>query len=224
MDIVKTLSFIHLKASFQTLKLKQKFFLLVFLLSLFLNLIPHETYAFQIKAPTASQAILVFDMNDKSYQDVIDSWNTILSNDYNHEKTRAQAVRQGQLTVKVTQYLKEQNSPLANYSQVLTSVKNWKQIVALANAESSLCRNYPVTKANCWGVGGASLWDFGNNLGDGILAMNQFLAKYPLRSPLKYSQMTFKQMNGLYKQPAAAHWLYNAQSTYDDLSVIEKSL
>ena len=197
---------------------------MVFLLSIFLNLIPHQTYAFQIKAPTADKPILVFDMNDKSYQDILDSWSTILSNNYTHEKVRVEAVKQGQLTTKVRDYLEGQRSPLAEYAQVLTSVKNWKQIVALANAESTLCRNYPVSKANCWGVGGAALWDFGNNLGDGILEMNKFLVQYPLRSNIKYSQMTFKQMNGLYKQPAAAHWLYNAQSTYDDLSTIEKSI
>lgn len=224
MDIIKTLASFHLKASFSNLKLKQKVFLMTFLLSLFLNLVPHATYAYQIKVPTTKDAVLVFDMNDKSYQNIIESWNTILSNNYTHEKVRVEAVKQGQLTTRVRAYLAGMNSPLADYASVLTSVKNWKEIVALSNAESSMCRNYPTDKANCWGVGGASLWDFGNNLGDGILQMNQFLGKYPLRSPVKYSQMTFKQMNGLYKQPAAEHWLYNAQSVYDDLSIIEKSI
>jgi hypothetical protein len=36
--------------------------------------------------------------------------------------------------------------------------------------------------------------------------------------------MSFDEMNGLYKQPAAAHWAYNAQTVYDDLSAIENSL
>src|SRR6185436_4638665 len=110
------------------------------------------------------------------------------------------------------------------YANVLVSVSNWKQIIALANAESTLCRNYPVAKSNCWGVGGAKLWDMGSNLGDGILSMNQFLTMYPRNSNVKYAQMTFKQMNGLYKQPAANHWLYNAQSVYDDLTSLEKNI
>src|SRR6185503_10533192 len=182
MDIVQKLTFVQLKASFRTMKLKQKFYLVVFLFSLIVNLVPHETYAFQIKAPTADKPILVFDMSDKSYQDIMDSWSIIISNNYKHEIVRKEAVKKGELTTKVKDYLQEQASPLADYADVLTSVKNWKQIVALANAESTLCRNYPVSKANCWGVGGSSLWDFGNNLGDGILGMNKFLAQYPLRS------------------------------------------
>ena len=64
----------------------------------------------------------------------------------------------------------------------------------------------------------------GNDLGDGIMAMNRFLNAYPKLSQLKYSQMSFEQMNGLYKQPAAKHWIVNNQIVYNDLTVLEKSL
>jgi|GEM_PF-1824155 hypothetical protein len=225
MDIVRILTLAHLKASYQTLKLKQKFFLIIFLLSLILNLVPQKTYAVTIRIPPIRKVPpLVFDLNDKSYQDLLDSISLSLTDKFRREKVRQQLVKRGVLASKVEKYLESQGSPLAKYTTVLISVKNWKQIVALANAESSLCRNYPVNYANCWGVGGSSLWDFGNNLGDGILAMDRFLNQYPLHSPVKYSQMSFQRMNGLYKQPAAQHWVYNAQSVYDDLAAIEKSI
>jgi hypothetical protein len=224
MDIVKKLTFAHFKASLQSLKPKQKFFLQIFLLALILNLIPHETHALTIKAPTARKPILVFDTSDKSYQNIIDAFNATFAYNTKNESVRMEAFKRGQLTVKVKTYLTANRSPLAEYADVLVSTKNWKKIVALANAESTLCRKYPTTTANCWGVGGSNLWDFGNSLSDGILGMNKFLNNHPTRSSVKYAEMSFKQMNGLYKQPAANHWLYNAQSVYDELSILEKSI
>ncbi len=224
MDIVRIRTFAHFKASFGKLYPKQKFFLLVFLFAIFLNLIPHQTYAFTYKAPTSRQPVLVFDLNDKTYEDIITAWNASMGRRFLDEKSRQEAIRVGKLTIKVQSYLTSRGSPLADYAPILVTTKNWKQIVALSNAESSLCRNYQEKLSNCWGVGGANLWDMGNNLGDGILSMSKFLSQYPARSKVKYSQMTFNQMNGLYKQPAAAHWLYNAQSVYDDLVAIEKSI
>ncbi|OGE73965.1 MAG: hypothetical protein A3I07_04130 [Candidatus Doudnabacteria bacterium RIFCSPLOWO2_02_FULL_42_9] len=228
MDIVRKLTLTNgipqIKASFATMKPKQKFFLQLFLFALLLNLIPHQSHAWTIKAPTSKEPILVFDENDKAYQDIIDSINYVLRGKQNNEEVRKQAVRQGHLRIKVKNYLETKKSPLAEHTDILITMPNWKRIVALANAESSMCRKYPVSLANCWGVGGSNLWDMGNNLGDGIMEMNKFLENYPLRSNVKYAQMTFKQMNGLYKQPAKAHWLYNVQVIYDDLNNIEKSI
>ncbi len=226
MDIVKKLTFNHfkVKASFETLRPKQKFFLSVFLLALFLNLFPHETQALTIKAPTARKPILVFDLNDTTYKDLLNAYNETFKLRQEDEAVRKEAFKRGQLTVKLKVYLDAQRSPLAEHADVLVSVKNWKKIVALANAESTLCRKYPIPTANCWGVGGSNLWDFGNSLADGILGMNKFLNNYPLKSKVKYTDMSFKQMNGLYKQPAAAHWLYNAQSIYDEMTILEKSV
>ncbi len=224
MDIIRVLTFVHLKASLETLKPKQKFFLGIFVFALLLNLIPHKTYAFSITPPTARKPVLIFDTSDKSYMALLSNIKLNWEGKQRNEAQRQQAIRQGKLASKVGQYLTIKNSPLAEYSSVLVSVKNWKQIVALANAESTLCRKYITSTANCWGVGGSNLWDFGNDLGDGILGMNNFLTNYPARSKVKYAQMTFKQMNGLYKQPAADHWLYNVQVIYDELNALEKSL
>jgi hypothetical protein len=137
--------------------------------------------------------------------------------------TRVFAYEQQRLTQEVQAYLVSQRSPLAEYASTLVTLKNWKQIVALANAESTLCRNYPEALANCWGVGGSALWDMGDNLGQGVVKMNQFLNTNP-KGPVKYAQMSFDRMNGLYKKPAAAHWAYNAETVYDDLAQIENSL
>ena len=224
MDIFKKLTFNDLKASFEKLKPKQKFYLLVFLLSLVLNLIPHETYAFTIKAPTASEPILVFNLSDDSVENYLEAWSAILTDQYRRQEIVAQAQRQQKLTQKIETYLAARNSPLAKFAPTLVTVKNWKKIIALSNAESTLCRFYPKSTANCWGVGGSDLWDFGNDLHDGIIGMNRFLNEYPKKMSTKYSQMSFERMNGLYKQPPGAHWVFNAKVIYDDLTVIESSL
>jgi hypothetical protein len=224
MDIVKKLTLAHLKASLATLKPKHKLFLHIFLLALVLNLFPHESHAWTIQAPTARKPILVFDIKDTSIQETIDVIKSTFTDKQKIEAQRQEALKRGKMIVKLRQYLEANKSPLAEHAGVLVSTKNWKKIIALANAESTMCRRYPTSTANCWGVGGSNLWDFGSDLSDGVLGMNKFLNNYPLRSTVKYTDMPFKQMNGLYKQPAAAHWLYNVQSVYDELTILEKSI
>jgi hypothetical protein len=87
-----------------------------------------------------------------------------------------------------------------------------------------MCRRYIERLANCWGVGGSDLWDMGENLGEGVVAMNRFLNVAPMRSSIKYSQMNFEQMNGLYKQPPGDHWVYNNLEVYNELTALEKNL
>ncbi len=229
MDIIPRLTLseinVDLKASFASLKLKQKFFIQLFLVAIIMTLLPHESaLAFTIKAPTAREPILVFDTSDKAYQEILYILNSNLLSKTQNESQRQEAIKRGKLSIKIKDYLTTKKSPLAEYSNLLINTPNWKRIVALSNAESGMCKNYPVQTANCWGVGGANLWDMGTNLGDGIAEMNDFLSQYPLRSKVKYFQMTFKQMNGLYKQPAAPHWLYNVQVIYDELTAIENSI
>ena len=224
-DIIRKIKIPHLKASFETLALKHKFVIVLCLLSFSTTLMPHEAYGSQAKSQRSdTQPLLVFNLSDTGYQDYIDGISQVLTQQYRQQQLELQAMRQKKLTEEVQAYLENQGSPLANYASTLVTVRNWKKILALANAESSLCRNYPVNKANCWGVGGAKLWDFGSNLGDGVIAMNHFLNNYPLSSHIKYSQMTFARMNGLYKQPPAQHWVDNAQTVYNDLTNIEQNL
>jgi len=225
LDIIRKIKFPHLKASFETLALKHKFFLILFLLSLISTIIPHETYALAANAQTNDQGpTLIFNAGNSDYQDYLDQLSQDATDKYYQEKLLAEQMRQARLVQKVRIYLQDQGSPLAAYTSTLVSLRNWKKIVALSNAESSMCRHYPTSTSNCWGVGGANLWDMGDNLGDGVITMNHFLNKYPLHSPVKYSQMTFEQMNGLYKQPPADHWVNNNKVVYQDLSEIEASI
>lgn len=178
----------------------------------------------QTSSQTANSPELIFDTGNTDYQDYLSQINQDLTDQYYQTQAQLAALRQQRLNQKVQIYLQEQGSPLADYASVLVSLRNWKKIVALANAESSMCEKYPVSTNNCWGVGGATLWTMGSNLGEGIVAMNHFLNMYPKHSRVKYSQMSFDQMNGLYKQPPADHWVNNNQTVYDDLVAIEQSV
>jgi len=222
MDIVRTLKLSQLKASFANLALKHKLFLMVFLVSLITTLLPHETYAAFLVTDNY-QPVLVFDTNGTDFDDYMVQISQDAQDRYYQEQLRQQALRQQNLTQKVRTYLEAQGSPLAPYTSTLITLRNWKKIVALSNAESSMCRHYPTAKANCWGVGGANLWDMGDNLGQGIVSMNHFLNAYP-RGTVKYSQMSFERMNGLYKQPPADHWVNNNKTVYNALVAIENSL
>jgi hypothetical protein len=211
------------KASWLTIPIRHKFISLLLLVSLISFMAPHETMASQVPEGKVSSATLVFALGHKiSYLDPLNAMQ--LNRLYERKQMQAELDRQIELNNKVKSYLKSQGSPLAAYTSTLLQLPNWKKIIALSNAESGMCKHYPVAKANCWGIGGANLWYMGSNLGEGIVSMNHFLNTYPANSKVKYTQMTFKQMNGLYKQPAAQHWVDNNQAVYDDLTAIENSL
>lgn len=165
---------------------------------------------------------MVFELG--SHFDYMEQLRLVAMQTYQKQKLQQELEKQARLAISLKRYLVKRNSPLADYSSVLIKQNNWKKIVALSNAESSMCRRYPVDKSNCWGVGGASLWDMGDDLGEGVVSMNKFLNNHPTRSKVKYSQMDFTIMNGLYKQPPADHWVYNNQIIYDDLTALERSL
>src|SRR5258708_12974545 len=97
MDIVRTLTFGHLKATLGSLKPKQKFFIQIFLFALILNLIPNVTHAFTIKAPTANEPILVFDTSYQPYHTIIDAFNPNIANKQKEISLRQEAVRRGKL-------------------------------------------------------------------------------------------------------------------------------
>lgn len=207
-----------LKATYETLTFKHKLVILLILISFANFIIPHETYAAQAAKPSS----LVFILGD--YTDYLDELNSQARQGYYEQQLRSQLTKKQELIKQVKAYLSAYNSPLVDAVPTLITLKNWKKIVALSNAESSLCRKYPVGTANCWGVGGSDLWDFGTNLTQGVIAMNHFLENYPRRSAVKYSQMTFDQMNGLYKQPAKEHWVVNNEVIYDDLIKLENGI
>ncbi|HEV8600984.1 MAG TPA: hypothetical protein VGQ87_00055 [Patescibacteria group bacterium] len=225
MDIIRKVK--PLKVSYDKLSLYHKIGITFLLISFSTVALPHKTFGAlkpvpEVKKQETSLPALVFTLGDfKNYLKQVDQQAT---ETYHGQQVQKQMDRQKLLAEKLENYLADYNSPLKDYAATLIKLKNWKQIVALSNAESSLCRNYPVKTANCWGVGGSSLWDFGNNLDEGVRSMNKFLENYPKKSKIKYSQMNFDQMNGLYKQPAKEHWVVNNEVVYDDLVKLEQSL
>jgi len=50
-------------------------------------------------------------------------------------------------------YLESKKSPLAPYADHILTQDNWKLVLAISNAESTLCKRQMYN--NCWGVGGA---------------------------------------------------------------------
>lgn len=216
MDIVKRIK--PFKASYDKLSLKIKIIVIFILLSLVSIIVPHHT----VEAESSNLSYLKFEIGD--YEDFLNEIELTAKEKHNHEQTVAELKKQIRLADKVKQYLITKNSPLAPYASTLVQQNNWKKIIALSNAESSMCRRYPTTTANCWGVGGSNLWNMGNDLGQGVITMNRFLNNYPLRTKTKYTAMSFDQMNGLYKQPARDHWVVNNETVYDQLTKLEQSL
>lgn len=206
-------------ANYESLKLNYKIIIIVTLISFASFLLPHKTVA----APDVPKSRAMYFVINGHFI-YLENLNQKIAKNYERNKITDDLKRQLKLAEKVKKYLADRKSPMADYSSTLIRQDNWKKIVALANAESGLCKHYPEQKANCWGVGGSNLWYMGSSLGEGIVSMNHFLNTYPRNSNVKYSQMTFKQMNGLYKQPPGNHWVYNNQVIFEDLEKIEKSL
>jgi hypothetical protein len=218
MDIIVKIK--PLKATYETLSLFYKLIIALLLISLLSIIIPHESYA--AENDMVNFNTLTFEAGD--YLAFIDDIQTEAEKKYNHEVAVAKLQRQLKMNTALKNYLVSKNSPLAEFSATLLQQNNWKKILALANAESTMCRRYIESLSNCWGVGGSDLWDMGDNLSEGVVAMNKFLNTAPSKSKVKYSQMNFEQMNGLYKQPPGDHWVYNNLEIYNELIALEKSV
>ena len=217
MDIIKRIK--TTKASYENLPLKRKLMILFLLASLAGILLPNHA---EVLSFTDQENAMVFYIGD--YEGYLSRLSYEAQKKYTHEKTVEQLMLQIELTNKVEQYLLDNNSPLAGHTKILMQQNNWKKIIALANAESTMCRRFPTDSNNCWGVGGNDLWQLGTGLDEGIIAMNRFLNTYPLRSSKKYSQMDYSEMNGLYKQPPADHWVRNNRVVEDALNRLEKEI
>jgi hypothetical protein len=200
-----------------------KLIVAVVLVTLTPLVVPHESIAAEVEEEITIP--LIFEVGDavdyvQNFQENLEQQ----SLQARHELAVTKLQKQLKLSAAVKQYLIANRSPLAEYSSILIQQNNWKKIVALSNAESTMCRHYVEATANCWGVGGSDLWDMGANLGEGIVSMNNFLNTAPRLSSIKYSQMNFEQMNGLYKQPARDHWVYNNLAVYNELIALEKAI
>jgi hypothetical protein len=219
MDIIKIAR--PAKASHETLSPRTKFFIIIALASLVNMVVPHNTEVKAAEPVRKANTGMVFEVGD--YEEYLERVKEHALKRRTHEQVVKQLRLEMALAEKLRHYLAAQGSPLADHSHTLIKQNNWKKIIALSNAESSMCRRYPVATANCWGVGGSNLWTMGNNLEESVVSMNRFLNNYPLRSKVKYAQMSFDDMNGLYKQPAAGHWVFNNEVVYNQLTALEQS-
>jgi len=223
-DIVRKTKHLRLLATAESLAVQYKFILFVFLFSLLAATMPHISYAASPEPNLKLSQRLVFDTGNTEHQDYLDQMSLELADQFYRQQMQQQTLRRERLTEALKTYLEERNSPLAPYSAIIVTLRNWKKIIALSNAESTLCKRYPPSTSNCWGVGGANLWNMGSHLGEGVIEMNKFLNNHPRRAHVKYAQMPFEDMNGLYKQPAAQHWVDNNTIIYDQLVELEKSI
>lgn len=177
-------------------------------------------YAPQNNGKTA----LVFQVNSKSKTEIIPEQIPVLTDE---QLSNTDLDNQTKITYKqiLRNYLVAKQSPFADCVDTIVELKNADKILALANAESALGRRAPVGKHNYWGIGGSNLWKMGNNVCEGIVSMDNFLNEYPRRSAVKYTDMSFVDMCGLYKQPcpgkASHHWVKNNLAIINDLTAMK---
>lgn len=130
-----------------------------------------------------------------------------------------------QLVLLLSNYLSERNSPMAPCAADLVELKNFKKILSLSAAESSFGVRSPYGLYNYWGVGGSNLWKMGNNPCEAVRAMDDFLNNFPRRSEVKYTDMSYERMCGLYKQPCANpathHWTTNNKTVVNQVTSLE---
>jgi hypothetical protein len=118
----------------------------------------------------------------------------------------------------VKEYLESKKSPLAEYTDVLLAQEDWKTILALSNAESSLGKR--CYHNNCSGIYGR--YDMGY----------AGLKKYPTKAEWivdlqklldkRYEGWTLEKMNGIYVVPRSNNWIRATSKVYNDLTKIEK--
>jgi hypothetical protein len=218
MDIVKKIR--PLKATYESLRWYHKVGSTVIVIALMMTLFPQKSFAAEQEEMLSVP--LIFEAGDQAQ--FLDEIADEASFQYRHLTAVQKLQRQLKMNAALKKYLEEKRSPLAPYAATILQQNNWKKILALSNAESTMCRRYIESLSNCWGVGGSDLWDMGDNLGEGVVTMNKFLNQAPMRSKIKYSQMNFEQMNGLYKQPPGDHWVYNNLEIYNELTALERSV
>ncbi|GAC1412856.1 MAG: hypothetical protein NVSMB66_3200 [Candidatus Doudnabacteria bacterium] len=116
------------------------------------------------------------------------------------------------------EYLEKKGSPLAEYTDVLLAQKDWKTILAISNAESTLGKHCYYN--NCSGIYGR--YDQGyaglkryQTKADWIVDLQTLLSK-------RYSGWSLDKMNGIYVYPRSTSWIRATKAVYTQLDKIEK--
>ena len=119
------------------------------------------------------------------------------------------------------EYLAKRNSPLAACADTLVDQENMDKILSLGAAESGNGKRYIRSTNNLWGWNGGRT-NMGATLCDAVVQMNTNLENYPRRSVVKYADMSYADMCGLYKQPCKEkgnhHWVRNNQAIVNDMT------
>jgi len=115
-------------------------------------------------------------------------------------------------------YLESKNSPLADYAGIIMAQQDWKTILAISNAESTLGKHCYYN--NCSGIYGR--YDMGyaglkryETLGDWVVDLQTLLDK-------RYEGWTLDEMNGIYVVPKSSSWIRATKQVYNDLTNLEK--
>ena len=113
----------------------------------------------------------------------------------------------------VRNYLESKDSPLANYTEILLAQPNWKTIIAISNAESTLGKHCYMN--NCSGIFGQNGLKTYDTVPDWIVDMQNLLSN-------RYDGWTLQQMDGIYVYPRSSSWFIATTTVYQDLDQIEQ--
>lgn len=120
----------------------------------------------------------------------------------------------------VREYLESKGAPLADYTEILLAQDDWKTILAISNAESSLGKRCYYN--NCsgiygqFGIGYAGLKKY-DSTADWIIDLQKLIDR-------RYKGWTLKQMNGIYVYPRSSNWYAATTKVYNDLVEIEQQV
>jgi len=78
-------------------------------------------------------------------------------------------------TDQIAEFLREKNSPLADYAGLIARMPHWKLILGIAQAESNLCKR--TDKNNCWGIGPGGPWTY-EEIEDSLYHVNYLIQRY----------------------------------------------
>jgi hypothetical protein len=115
-------------------------------------------------------------------------------------------------------YLEKKGSPLATYTDILLAQKDWKTIIAISNAESTMGKHCYYN--NCSGIYGR--YDQGyaglkryETKADWIVDLQSLLSK-------RYEGWTLDKMNGIYVYPRSTSWIRATSSIYTQLNQVQQ--
>ncbi len=121
-------------------------------------------------------------------------------------------VKNDPLVQNLKTYLETRNSPLANYTESIVLLPNWKKDLAISYIESHMCVQQLYN--NCSGImtnkGIKSYSDFGQWAAD----MDKLIST-------RYQDRSFEQMNCVYVQPCSKNWVYASNKIYAELTELE---